>query len=130
MKLSRDGTTSPYPWWIADERHDIVLQICKGFIDGLSYLHSHSIKHKDIKPENLLLHCPSYESGQTPRVLPCINVFSSNHYLGNCARIKGKSNASGTSYSAQLTWARMSGNGVCPFPKDASGIELTYQCCA
>jgi serine/threonine protein kinase len=74
-KLSRDGITSPCTWWIADEGHDIVLQICQGLIDGLSYLHDHSIKHKDIKPENLLLHCPPYGSGQTPRVLPVIADF-------------------------------------------------------
>ena len=49
VKLSRNGTTSPCLWWVTDERHDIVLQIWQGFIDGLSYLHGHPIKYKDIK---------------------------------------------------------------------------------
>src|SRR5271156_2600714 len=68
-------------------------------------------------PMNLVRHREFYHVSMS---------FSNNHYPGNCARIKGKSDASGTSHLAQLTWARMSGNGVCHFPKNAGGIELTY----
>ncbi|KAL2062834.1 hypothetical protein VTL71DRAFT_5906 [Oculimacula yallundae] len=45
------------PWFTQSshrtERH--IIRIFHGLADGLSYLHDKSIKHKDVKPENILL---------------------------------------------------------------------------
>jgi len=53
-----------YPWFIQDspltERH--IFRIFDGLADGLEYLHSKSIKHKDIKPENILLYFAGQET--------------------------------------------------------------------
>lgn len=52
------------PWFTQcshkTERH--MIRIFRGLADGLSYLHDKSIKHKDIKPENILLHDTGHRS--------------------------------------------------------------------
>ncbi|KAK5045210.1 hypothetical protein LTR84_009543 [Exophiala bonariae] len=42
-------------WWTSKTPFDRCCLLFKGLLDGLSYLHSHAIFHKDIKPENILL---------------------------------------------------------------------------
>lgn len=46
------------PWFTkgSHKTERLVLQICRGLADGLGYLHDKSIKHKDIKPDNILLY--------------------------------------------------------------------------
>jgi serine/threonine protein kinase len=70
-ELSYDGQTSPCLWW--NTAQDLVARdICQGLIDGLAYLHKNNIKHKDIKPENLLLH---QSNPHSPIVQPIIADF-------------------------------------------------------
>ena len=54
--LDNQNRSSLCPWYDQSTAVACFGPIFKGFIDGLTYLHEQSIKHKDIKPENLLLH--------------------------------------------------------------------------
>jgi len=49
------------PWFVqgSADTEGQILKIFKGLAAGLEYLHDNSIKHKDIKPPNILLHNPS-----------------------------------------------------------------------
>ena len=51
------------PWYKQSIANDCFDQILKGFINGLVFLHTQSIKHKDIKPDNLLLYFIGYAHG-------------------------------------------------------------------
>ncbi|KAF7961037.1 hypothetical protein EAE96_000705 [Botrytis aclada] len=46
------------PWFESSSitKETKILMVLKGLADGLDYLHEHSIKHKDIKPDNILLY--------------------------------------------------------------------------
>ncbi|KAF7888488.1 uncharacterized protein EAF02_003029 [Botrytis sinoallii] len=44
------------PWFASIMKETKILMVLKGLADGLDYLHGHSIKHKDIKPDNILLY--------------------------------------------------------------------------
>ncbi|TGO38762.1 hypothetical protein BHYA_0068g00420 [Botrytis hyacinthi] len=46
------------PWFASSSimKEIKILMVLKGLADGLGYLHEHSIKHKDIKPNNILLY--------------------------------------------------------------------------
>ncbi|KAF5868585.1 putative serine threonine-protein kinase chk2 protein [Botrytis fragariae] len=46
------------PWFASSSimKGTKILMVLKGLADGLDYLHEHSIKHKDIKPDNILLY--------------------------------------------------------------------------
>lgn len=57
--VSEDGSRCAIcPWWQTNKSSIVVLQLFRGLIAGLAYLHRKSIFHKDIKPENLLLSLP------------------------------------------------------------------------
>jgi serine/threonine protein kinase len=60
MFLSKNekALSASCPWFVPGQQSsmDIVLGMHQGLADGLHYLHLKSIKHKDIKPENILLH--------------------------------------------------------------------------
>lgn len=49
------------------EIHRIMYELA----DAVSYLHMNDIKHKDIKPENILLHC----EGNAAEITPLITDF-------------------------------------------------------
>lgn len=49
------GKSTRCNWWISRDPFDRCCLLFKGLLNGLVYLHSHSIFHKDIKPENILL---------------------------------------------------------------------------
>ncbi|KAF7953792.1 uncharacterized protein EAE97_001191 [Botrytis byssoidea] len=51
------------PWFASSSttKEIKILMVLKGLADGLDYLHEHLIKHKDIKPNNVLL---SYDSAR------------------------------------------------------------------
>jgi serine/threonine protein kinase len=56
QSVSDDGSQCTIcPWWQPNKTNRPVLQIFHGLIEGIAYLHSKSIFHKDIKPENILL---------------------------------------------------------------------------
>lgn len=50
------------PWFTpgSPDTEQHVLRIFRGLADGLSYLHDRSIKHKDLKPDNILLRSTSH----------------------------------------------------------------------
>ncbi|KAL9118075.1 MAG: hypothetical protein Q9187_005384 [Circinaria calcarea] len=60
INLDDHQRESMFPWYQKDDKDDTkldlyVYNILYGLADGLSYLHQTGIKHKDIKPGNLLL---------------------------------------------------------------------------
>jgi serine/threonine protein kinase len=52
---SSSGKSSKCNWWNSKDPFDRCCLLFRGLLDGLAYLHSHFIFHKDIKPENILL---------------------------------------------------------------------------
>jgi serine/threonine protein kinase len=70
--VSDDGSRcTNCPWWQPNKNSRVVLQLFRGLIEGLAYLHKKSIFHKDIKPENLLLSVP-VDPKCTEQVIPII----------------------------------------------------------
>jgi Protein kinase domain/FHA domain len=57
--VATDGGRGRLCEWYQQSDHEserMVYRIFDGLADGVTYLHQNSIKHKDIKPENILLH--------------------------------------------------------------------------
>ena len=79
------------PWYDQSIAGALFDPIFKGFIDGLVYLHEQSIKHKDIKPDNLLLlyigpsHSGSDASASQPIVRPIIADLGISKIQRPCA---------------------------------------------
>ena len=89
--LNDENKSRLCPWYdqrIASPCFDLIFM---GFIDGLVYLHEQSIKHKDIKPENLLLlymgssHDGPDHSAATPIVRPIIADLGISKIQRPCA---------------------------------------------
>ncbi len=49
------GKSSKCNWWNSKDPFNRCYPLFRGLLDGLAHLHSRSIFHKDIKPENILL---------------------------------------------------------------------------
>ncbi|ERS98097.1 serine/threonine protein kinase [Sporothrix schenckii ATCC 58251] len=67
---SDERRTAKFPWFTAGTESTLqcVYRLMRGLADGLAYLHGLSIKHKDLKPDNILLQYAA--DGQ--RILPLI----------------------------------------------------------
>ena len=55
MELAERGSLDE---WIGEIDHENVIKIALGIIDGLKYVHSQHVIHRDIKPQNILMFGP------------------------------------------------------------------------
>jgi serine/threonine protein kinase len=69
--VANEGRSSSCPWY-RPQTLDPWLSIVKQCILGLKHLHENSIKHKDLKPDNILLLDESKGDFQHPKVRPII----------------------------------------------------------
>ena len=53
--------------WIGQIKHEKLTRIALGVIDGLKYVHSKSVIHRNIRPNNILMFGPS-ENDMTPKI--------------------------------------------------------------
>jgi serine/threonine protein kinase len=70
-----DGMKYKFPWWKGFPATDPMLHIYNGLLQGLHYLHAHSIKHKDLNPRNILLHEVFNLADEQPHIQPIIADF-------------------------------------------------------
>eukprot|EP00752_Nemacystus_decipiens_P003482 g3215.t1 len=70
----RPGVSPPSLVWEARE----VLEVARGLLEGIAFLHSVGLIHADIKPENVALYPPSPASTTTPTTPPAGAAASAN----------------------------------------------------
>ena len=63
MELAEHGSLDE---WIGEIDHKNVIKIALGIIDGLKYVHSKGVIHRNIKPKNILMFGP--ENDMTPKI--------------------------------------------------------------
>jgi serine/threonine protein kinase len=86
------------PWYKHDTADVDLYLILKGFVDGISYMHEQGIKHKDIKPCNLLLFdTGNHHAGPIPR--PYIQAKIADLGISKFQRLGGTTNFTRATYS-------------------------------
>ena len=70
--------------WIGNIDHEIVRKTALGIVDGLKYVHSQHVIHRDIKPKNILMFGPKND------MIPKISDFGTSKVIQTVMMTHGK----------------------------------------
>jgi len=77
MEKADNGSLDKHMWTM---ERQCAVRVCMGVVDGLDYVHSRRVAHRDLKPQNILMSGPE----MTPKIadfgVSKVRLINNNNY--------------------------------------------------